>query len=197
MGITNRQRGTQAFDKIEVEEIQFPNGAVQAGAPILHQATKLLSNADIIDLSGGNRIQIIAAPGEDRILVLVSGIAILDATGGAYGNVDPDLTFGFTLQQAESSWSNVFGNVAPWSWAFEDDSEINAAWFSPRHEGNGANAYTNTAWQPDFSSDIRNAPALIECVNGLAGALTDGDDTNSLRVSVAYLVFNTATGLFE
>lgn len=157
------------------------------GAPavIIHQATVTLNNAQIIDLPN-TAVTVIDAPGANLVAILVSGVAILDASHGTYTGtgawvlVSPGQSFYSSVAQVAShltaQYTALFG--APY---LQNDS---GAFGSP---------FLNMGNYP--SSDFIDQPMQIK--DEFAGSPYGGGGSgNTLQISVSYLLLNTVTGVF-
>jgi len=156
------------------------------------KATKTLTDAQVKALPT-TAIQILAAQGANKRTIPVQIIAHVDATAGAYTNInaaaylvvkidttefssyvgnDATLTHGSTINQFTllfGSATKRFAILTPWQWAIQEND-----WglVSPAH---------------DFTTEA-NKPLNISIINGGSGNLTGGNAANSMVVTTIYWV---------
>lgn len=155
------------------------------GASLLHQETLLLTDAQTKALPT-TPVEIITAPGANRVILPYPlGGAFLSQQTVAYSDVDAAATldmlvggFAFPLTSSTHPTANsllTFGAAAMAPFVF-----------NPTLSG-----------IVDSPSIYVNVAAAISMVNPIGGDLAGGHADNTLRVSVAYLIVNTLTGVFE
>ncbi len=159
------------------------------GGSILHQAVVTLANADIKAIGdGGTDVEIVAAPGANKALIIVYGFASLNSTAGAYTGVNA--SSGIVL-----ATGGAFGTVISTKLA----QALGAAGtqpiaFSPLVGTVGSGDLVSQLVDPSGVATNRN----INITDWWApGAYGGGHANNTLIVSVAYLLIDTTTGVFE
>lgn len=160
----------------------------RGGVNFLHQATVLLTDAQIKALPTANRIVVPATEtlnytGNPTQLLLPVMVTASLSSVGAYTNIDASALVAIYWGDQDVPITSVLG------------SNLNTAQFrsivwpflgGPVSEGFGINLTDSL-----FDNSIR-----ISASNAAAGNYTGGDPLNTLTVSVAYYVLNTTTGEF-
>lgn len=169
---------------------RFVPGSGGGGSSLLHQAVVTLTDAEI-KASPTTPIVVVAAQGADTIIIPVSVVAVLDSAGGAYTNLDVTGMRAY-LSIATSPLSTLY---------FELDLGAfgSAAADSVLLGGLAMSIVTSTAagwtWPSDVAT-LANVPLVLKMDNGGSGDLTGGDAANTLQITVAYLTYDTTTGMF-
>lgn len=163
------------------------------GASILHQEPVLLNNTQIKALPT-TRIEVVAAPGANKILLPLSAVLVLTA-GTGYGNINADdyLTL-----------SHDDGNVDKMSYCRNETALFtqltsflsgNRTLFLVPSAAHDASASALCSFSNSTASLVNKN--LVLSTSGLEVDWTGGDPANTLRVSVSYMVLDVITGLFE
>lgn len=153
---------------------------------LLHQATVTLTNAQIKTLPS-LPMEVVAAPGANRMLLPVYGAVVLNAVAGAYADTDG----GAVLLKYVGGHSNgsTYGTI-PFNQA---DITVCGLGSESNIKNYGGGDWT--FWGPeDLQSVLVNKALAIACENGTD--FTGGHADNSLTVTVAYMVLDTSTGAF-
>jgi hypothetical protein len=154
------------------------------GLPRLRQARVELSHAQILTLPT-TPVEILPATDANR-LYLVTGWALRLDGGSAYGGMTAavwtlNYTHGGATAASEVNPGDFSNSLFRWGvgpgWYNEDTSSLGA----------GGNI---------FDPELGGTPVLLRD-DWSAGAYTDGAATNRAVVTVAYLLYNVITGLFE
>lgn len=120
----------------------------------------------------------------DMLIVVLNAAMVLDATGGAYTNVDADselfLNYG-AVGLLTATW--VYKEVQG---AMRDDSTVHllGGFLGP------TDASANAAWFADVSAAVGADLTVFGWQGVLAGDFTGGNAANTLRVHVAYTTFD-------
>lgn len=167
------------------------------GGSLIHQETVTLTDAQIKSLGNGTAIQIVAAQGANKVIRLVDASAVLDTSAGEYdGGFDPAGSgWAFFLDyQASTYASSVIPIAAPlnlqaitpllWSAVVSGDSDM---------VGEGDFAGLIISKLPT-TTPVNKALELSDWF--AAGAYTGGHASNTLKVSVAYLIWDVSTGAY-
>lgn len=173
--------------------------ALVSTGSILHQATVTLADADIRNLPVSTLNApyghvIIPAAGPDRVLIFVSGSMYAQFAGGGYGNLPNDFD-GLIALESEGA-VNVSNIIRSNTFSSPQNSVVS---LSPRSDvvlvsDGGA----SILFEPFTGvADKVNTAIVLSLWNADMTPLTGGDPANTLRVTVAYLVLNLATGLYE
>lgn len=164
---------------------------------LIHQASVELTDAQIKALPTTG-VQIVASPGANKMIVPVVGVLHTNAVWIAdYGNINSGASIAIKLgatnallalhQPVSSSVSSLLagggpdGTVVVMPQQFQGGAVYNPAGF-------GGIAGT-------YDSDVINQSLSISASN--AGDFTGGHYLNTMSVTVAYFIFNTATKQFE
>jgi hypothetical protein len=168
--------------------LRFPaSGITSVGDEDFMQKTVILTDAQVKDLPV-TPITIIPAPGVGRAVLVLGGFMTLDATSGAYTNVDttsgqnrgPTLAY----QTADSTVTFGFSDAA---WEFLETSARQSAQFGLGFLGSDSSRLEGAA---DVTSSFENADLVVGFRNGANGSLTGGNSANTLRVTVIYAIVN-------
>lgn len=162
-------------------------------APLLHQASVTLTNAQIKALpTNGNGITIVGAAGAGTIMM--PQFAMLKcASVAAYTNIDVNTEASIWLSSAVEcvKLSNTTNTTIA---TLLGASEASMYAYSPAES---QIVSTVTGGFPMYGSDVDNVEMVFRIVNGSPTSdFTGGNAANSLTVTVAYLVFNTTSGQF-
>lgn len=160
---------------------------------LLHQSTVTLTDAQIKSLPT-TAVEVVPAPGPGLVIELVHGFVRVDCVAGIY-----ELPPGAYVQL-------IYG-TSPLSQYVDASALIDAQTLlgvSVVRFGR----FPNLWWSPqrpdapefltgEFGGDPVNHPiSIADAYNGVA-EYTGGNPSNTMTVSVAYLVLNTATGEYE
>jgi hypothetical protein len=150
--------------------------SISGGGSGLSIATVTLTDAQIKALPT-TPIQVVAAPGASKMIVVVSSMWALDATHGAYTNLaGMSLALGYgawPLPQATNSYSEAAQG------AFADASAVHILAFAAP-----ANTSGQAAWIAEHAQ-VAGAAVVVQ-ENGTTGNLTGGNAANTLVVSATY-----------
>ena len=143
-------------------------------------ATTTLTDAQIKTLPS-SAVELLAAPGAGKAIVVLSAILVIDTMAGVYTNCDG------TTCKLSLNYEN--DNEDPATQPADENSElflsITPAVSSAQLLPAGAHqTYANV------NNDIDNKGIAIGLDNGISGNLTGGNAANSLTVSVVYIVIN-------
>lgn len=163
-------------------------GTTPAGTPLLRQQTTRIPHAQILTLPSTS-VELVAAPGANRVLMPVAAHGLLDTTGGAY------------TAAIDASW--LLQRGSRWAGSPTRVNQILATvgvTFVPLHLG-GVLIWTGqeAAWNhqvygEDFAmavSDLVNRALAISDAYGGVSDYTGGQAANTLTVSVAYYLYDT------
>lgn len=200
--INEAQSGTGVGAHIVFSDEQITNLLAQTfgvggGESLFHQQLVTLDHAKIIGLPTTAQ-EIVSAPGENKILILLSGVFV--PTGTEVGLWDSSYT-GVSTDFPASNFYIAYG----------DDVEF-ASILYDFQLFRGGNKYapirpygTTVDTAPDIGlvipqqldfSNITNTALKLLCYN-TAGNFTGGSANNVLQVNVIYAIYNLATGEFE
>ena len=164
-------------------------GTIPASTGIVHQKTVTLTDAQIKALPE-IPVPIVPAPGPDKILVFMTGILHGDYAAGAYTGIDANAFFWFAIGDDQLSITGTLeGLVAADDHVFQQ--------LSPYFRLTSAiiSQFETAQYSETDVETLANLPIDLRIDNG--GQLMGGDPANTLTVSVAYLILDTTTGLFE
>jgi len=161
----------------------------------VHQKTVTLTDAQIRSLGNGTAIEIVAAPGANKVIRLLDAGGVLDATAGAYSGFDTGSGLVFLLDALAAIYASSVLPVGPldgaaavvpllWSAVISGDSDM---------VGEGDYAGLVISKLPS-STPVNKALELSDWWGG--GTYTGGHESNSLIVSVAYLIWDVSTGVY-
>lgn len=164
---------------------------------LLHQATVTLTN-DQIKALPTTGIQIVAAPGANKMIIPAVGIHVLNAPV-AYTNVNADAalhleyTSGLLASNIGAAGDGIYLDAAsatPLFGTFTTRLEDGYPVASTIGDvtGNGLSSAVNNALRIKASNPYPT---------NVAGNFTGGNAANTLWVSVTYYVLDTTTGVYE
>jgi hypothetical protein len=171
-------------------EVTTAIDALEAGgASILHQATVTLTNAQITHLPaelGG--IELVAAPGAGKLLIPQTAVFVLTSTV-AYANTSGYCVL-FLDQNEDQATTLVQGNP------FLDagTSQIQVVTLATNLAADDSDFFPNSF---GLGGTWIDKALTVKAATDDGNDFTGGHADNTLRVSVAYYVLNTTTGLFE
>lgn len=159
----------------------------------LHQASVTLSDDQIRHLPS-TAVDVVAAPGADRVIVPVSAFLVLDTTAGPYSS-DPGASWLFQYEGGGYATSiapiaGVINTQRVSQYLFPTAPYQSEAVFFGSNSviGNGLIGYP--------SSSINLKLQIKDDWNGVAD-YAGGHPANTLKISVVYMIFNAAAGQFE
>jgi hypothetical protein len=163
----------------------------EGGGGFLHQATVTLTNDQIKALPTTAQT-LVAAPGASKIIV-PNRVVLSLSTAGGYTNVDAGMYLVALFDTADAS-TYTQGAPTPFGAA------TTAVWIL--NGGGGVvdgetGAMYSTGYSASLGTAAINTALTLLMLNGSAGDLTAGHASNTLTVSVAYMILNLATGEFE
>lgn len=147
-----------------------------------------VNNADFLTLPT-TFIDVVPAPGANKVLVPLWAYINVDAAAGAYGNVDPPTTSGLTV--AYGDWNIDCFNFM-WGWAGLSEAQF----LYPIHRIPDATTLFNGYADRSEVYLAVNYPMKLISWN-VGGDYTGGNAANSVTVGVAYLTLDVVTGLFS
>ena len=173
------------------------------GSSILHQTKVTITHANILTIPTAP-VTLVAAPGSAKMVILLTAFVQTNVTGGDYTGIsdtDPFLFVGYASGNRSSD--NLYAVIVLTS----QNSLTPIAVFSPGHDldvGSSPPPGPNPA--PDFFSTrilptVDGGPGgyLNKALTISTGQLlnyTGGNVANSMTVSVAYLIYDTAIGVY-
>lgn len=164
-----------------------------SSSAILHQATVELTNAQIKALPT-TAVQIVAAPGANKVLVYQSGILLLNTTSGAYSNVAATAALYIGLGTTSASVASR-SPVAMLTGSASYIDILAVASTAPADGGPNLSAFDQ-----EILSGATNQALVMAAYNPDEGSgenFTGGNAANTLKISVTYYILNTLTGVFE
>jgi len=165
------------FNKYTLSQVEEAiSNALSGGASVVHQASVILNNDQIVAL-GAN---VIGAPAANRVITDVWSDVIVDVTAGAYTNVDTGdmyLEYESSGRAASASTSNA---------VLEDNSAVNLLQWAPAQ-------LAPDSW--NVLSDYAAQGVGLEIPSNL-GPLHDGHAANSIAIAATFLVRDRTTGRY-
>lgn len=181
------------FARSETDVTTSVDRLTPGGASLVHQTTVALTDEQIKALPTTG-VAIVPAPGANKVIELLHGFVTADCAAGAYTTplgAYIQLLYGTSPIAAYVDASGFIDALALLSNASVRRSRIPALWFSPQTSG------AEDFLFGQFSGDPTNQPlTLADAYNGVSN-YTDGHASNTLKVSVAYMILNVATGVYE
>lgn len=177
------------------KDVESPKGGIVASfsspmpplVNLIKQATVTLTDAQIKALPTSSAT-IIAAQGEDRVILPIVGFMRLKADGGAYV-----VSQGYQHQFALNVGS-LPALAGPWTNEMLESTTRYAFLHSVLiPDGNDPPL---TMLTDNLDGGVANEAAILNASNGGAD-FTGGHAANSLTITVGYLVMNTLSGQFE
>jgi len=164
------------------------------GGSLVHQATVTLTDAQILHLSQ-TPAQVVAAGGANTIVFPTRMVLYANTLAGAYAGITTD------SDRLELKW---IGGGNPLAAVFSSSTWGQVAGLL----GNAAISFVDILPQMNYDAALGSLSSFadlasyninkgIELVWQADDELTGGNAANTLRVSTAYMILNTITGLFE
>lgn len=165
---------------------QYVSTVVDAPSSLTHQCAKTVTDAQIKALPTTS-IALVPAPGANRLLIYVDGLVYMDASGGAYTNIDAAGYGGIGFGVDDVYLSAVFAND-------EEDLELT------NFLADGFSLLSRLSQQSNtwFSKVVSlgsvnvNEPFLLWVVND-AGDFTGGHANNRADFSIEFRVYDLTT----
>lgn len=164
------------------------------GSSIVHQATRTLTNDEIIHLPT-TEIAVVSAAGSGLTIMPIFGSLALHWVAD-YTNINVNATMAITgylsvldegVTPSQSKVSALLaGGGDAWTYMLPSNSV---------DEANSSTILASTIGGEPVASE--NAALTVYIANGGSGILTNGNAGNTLTISVAYLIYNVSTGIFE
>lgn len=157
------------------------------GSNLIRQVTTVIHNTDILTLPSAF-VEVVPSPGSGLVLIPVTATFVLDATAGAYTNLDADRFLILSYNDDFLHASN--GIPLPQATA---DIHMGSVIFAQR---------VGDATYPTQAFGLEDTPATFDGGNikviGInpLGNFADGNEANTLTITVAYFVLDLATGRF-
>ena len=165
----------------------FPVHAVVPQSELLHQATVELTDAQIKALPT-TRIEVVPAPGSDKVLVFDSAVLISSIVAHYTNMQSMDTDTAGTLSITASDGDDmIVSALARSGWVLLSSRLA----FLPAQ----MDPTPNTAWLLGTLDSSGNKGFYLQAYN--SGDFTGGDPANLLRVSITYRILNTTTGVYE
>jgi len=180
--------GGGAFTAQNIRNINSNFSALNTGSSggsILHQATVTLTNTQILHLPTVP-VEILAAPGANKIVLFQYGTAYFNWAGD-YGNNDGGSALELKIHGNKIASTPGMNVVLA-------GGENSMSTFVPFTSVEANRVIGNAGY---YNSDIVNKALAISGTSSDSGDYTDGNVDNTMTISVAYLILNTSTGLFE
>lgn len=167
---------------------------VSGGSSILRQATVTLTDAQIKALPTTG-VDVVAAPGAGKILIPQFAWARVAWTAD-YTNIAAAAVLELRFTGGASFFCVLDNsvNTAVGSLLAGGGPDAVGGYFGLRTRPGAAANYGIAGL---YDADVANLPLTIVGNNDGSGAFTGGNGANTMTVTVAYYVFNTATGVFE
>jgi hypothetical protein len=160
-------------------------GTGTTSAPKVYSATFSFTNAQIKALPS-TYLEVVAAPGATQFLVFHYAAFYIDATAGAYTNVDAGFLTGFAITYGD--WVEEASSFAPWG-----GTSIGAHLSTIQKPVNNT---TGNFIFPVFGPSPQGTTNFKLISWNDPGDFTGGNASNTLKGSVAYSIFDYSTGLF-
>jgi hypothetical protein len=157
------------------------SGGGGGGDSLIQTATVTITDAQTKSLPT-TPVQIVAAPGTGKRLILFTAQLIINNTAGVYSNVDAGFYFFFTAGQESASIRNEAG------WILTDGSEPGLATFVTFLALSSGVLNGDS----DYASGYDNGSIMLKASNAAAGNLTGGNAANTIKATVYYIVAPTA-----
>lgn len=172
---------------------QFVNDPVP-----IYQNSVIINDATIKLIPAGTTVTLIVAPGPNKIIIPLYAILYKPTWAAEYTGVESTLQFRVRNSAGVEFLSRLSFGDAESFFIFTPGSFVLLTPIAGR--GAVADVAPLEAALADSSGDNLNDSinkALIFDEGSVPGAFTGGDPTNTLRIVVTYMIFNTVTGLFE
>lgn len=155
------------------------------GVQTVYSASVTLTDAQIKALPT-TPVELVAAPGAGKILLILSAFMLLDTSAGAYTNVNAAATGGVDIGGAYGNFMQVLdpAGLVP---ALEGTDVLafkldTAVYISGDQVYNNVAAYT--------VGDYVNTPIIIDLENSSDGNFTGGNAANTLKVTALYTIID-------
>ena len=168
---------------------------------LVRQATITLTDTQIkaLPTAGGvGSIQVVAAPGANRILIFLSGLAILNTTAGSYMSLDGascvmQISYGAAGDSAATDASNFIDQNNGPSF-FDAGGIVFEQWIPIAYDDGSGSLIANGGV---LGTSYANKGLKVTAFNGVTGAFTGGNAANTMTIAVQYSIYNTVTKMFE
>ncbi len=161
-------------------------GTGTTSAPKVYSATFSFTNAQIKALPS-TYLEVVAVPGATQFLCFHYAAFYIDATAGAYTNVDGGPLSGFAITYGDwVSEASLFTDT----WGGSSVGYMLAPYANAVNNSSGSNLYPTTNYAAAGTTNFK----LISWND--PGDFTGGNAANTLKGSVAYSIFDYSTGLF-
>lgn len=163
------------------------HGMALGGTPTAYAATFSLTNAQIKALPT-TYIEVVPAPGASKFLVFHRAAFFVDASAGAYTNVDVGSVKGLAIVYGD--WITDCSTVYPWEGSGGVGAQLEP--FSKTVN----QPYDGEQFYPTSGMNVAGNTALKFAAWNDPGDYTGGNAANTLKGQVIYSIFDYSTGLF-